>query len=87
MTTAEVNADICCGCQFCISVCPYGANSFDTENDVSVVNEVLCKGCGTCATACPSGAISTKHFTDQQILSQIEGLMAKVHELEAMETD
>lgn len=86
VTTAEVNSDICCGCQFCISVCPYGANSFDSENDVSVVNEVLCKGCGTCATACPSGAISTKHFTDEQILSQIEGLMAKVHELEELES-
>ena len=87
VTTAEVNKDICCGCQFCISVCPYGANSFDAENDVSVVNEVLCKGCGTCATACPSGAIVTKHFTDEQILSQIEGLMAKVLELEKVETD
>ncbi|PLX00679.1 MAG: pyridine nucleotide-disulfide oxidoreductase [Marinilabiliales bacterium] len=87
VTTAEINADICCGCQFCISVCPYGANSFDAANDVSVVNEVLCKGCGTCATACPSGAISTKHFTDEQILSQIEGLMAKVHELEELETN
>lgn len=86
VTTAEVNADVCCGCQFCISVCPYSANSFDAEHDVSVVNEVLCKGCGTCATACPSGAISTKHFTDEQILSQIEGLMAKVHELEELET-
>jgi heterodisulfide reductase subunit A len=87
VTTAEINSDICCGCQFCISVCPYGANSFDASNDVSVVNEVLCKGCGTCAAACPSGAVSTKHFTDEQILSQIEGLMAKVHELEELETN
>ena len=76
VTTAVVNEDICCGCQTCISVCPYTAISFDPENNVSVVNEVLCKGCGTCGSSCPTGAIRTRHFTDLQILSQIEGLMS-----------
>jgi len=75
-TTASVNEDICCGCQTCISVCPYTAISYDEEKKVSVVNEVLCKGCGTCGAACPTGAISCAHFTDKQILSQIEGLMS-----------
>lgn len=85
VTTAEVNEDMCCGCQTCISVCPYTAISFDEEKSVSVVNEVLCKGCGTCGSACPTGAIKSKHFTDQQILSQIEGLMFKSHELQEVE--
>ncbi len=76
VTTAEVNEDICCGCQTCISVCPYTAISFDEEKGVSVVNEVLCKGCGTCGSTCPTGAIKCKHFTDQQIFSQIEGIMS-----------
>lgn len=75
VTTAEVNENICCGCQTCISVCPYVAISYDDEKNVSNVNEVLCKGCGTCASACPTGAIKPKHFTDQQIWSLIEGLM------------
>lgn len=74
--TAEVNEDVCCGCQFCIQVCPYGANGFNIRKNVSVVNEALCKGCGTCGSACPSGAITTKHFTDEQILSQIEGIFS-----------
>ncbi len=74
-TTAVVNEDICCGCQFCISMCPYTAIHFDEEKGVSVVNEVLCKGCGTCGSTCPSGAIKSKHFTDHQILSQINGMM------------
>jgi len=82
VTTAEVNEDMCCGCQTCISVCPYTAISFDEEKKVSIVNEVLCKGCGTCGSACPTGAIKSKHFTDQQILSQIEGLMFKSFELQ-----
>jgi len=82
VTTSHINDKICCGCQFCIQVCPYSAISFDEENNVSVVNEVLCKGCGTCGSACPSGAITSKHFTDKQILSQIEGLLSKSLELQ-----
>ena len=84
VTTAHINDSICCGCQFCIKVCPYSAISFDEENSVSVVNEVLCKGCGTCGSACPSGAITSKHFTDKQILSQIEGVLSKSLELQEM---
>jgi heterodisulfide reductase subunit A len=76
VTTAVVNEDICCGCQTCIKVCPYTAVSYDEEKNVSTVNEVLCKGCGTCGSACPTGAIKSRHFTDTQILSQIEGLMS-----------
>ncbi|HEC42934.1 MAG TPA: CoB--CoM heterodisulfide reductase iron-sulfur subunit A family protein, partial [Bacteroides sp.] len=75
VTTAVVNEDICCGCQTCVKVCPYTAISYDEEKSVSVVNEVQCKGCGTCGSACPTGAIRARHFTDQQILSQIKGLL------------
>jgi len=76
LTTAVVDEDICCGCQTCVKVCPYTAISYDEEKNVSVVNEVLCKGCGTCGSACPTGAIRSRHFTDQQIISQIRGLMS-----------
>ncbi len=79
---AKVNEDICCGCQTCISVCPYSAISLDEEKHVSVVNEVLCKGCGTCSSACPNGAIRAQHFTDTQILSQIDGLLEKSLQLQ-----
>jgi len=84
VTTAKVNEDICCACQTCISVCPYTAISFDEEKKVSVVNEVLCKGCGTCGSTCPTGAIRAQHFTDQQILSQINGLLEKSLELKGV---
>jgi heterodisulfide reductase subunit A len=76
VTTACVNEDVCCGCQTCVMVCPYTAISYNAELKVSSVNEVLCKGCGTCGSACPTGAIKSRHFTDLQILSQIEGLMS-----------
>ena len=81
LTTAVVNEDICGACHTCINVCPYSAISFDEEKKVSVVNEVICKGCGTCSSACPTGAISARHFTDKQILSQIEGLLAVSNKL------
>jgi heterodisulfide reductase subunit A len=81
VTTAVVNEEICCGCQTCIQVCPYSAISYMEDKRVSVVNEILCKGCGTCGSTCPTGAIRSRHFTDQQILSQIEGLVKKSLEL------
>jgi heterodisulfide reductase subunit A len=76
VTTAVVNERLCCGCQTCVHVCPYSAIKFDESKKASVVNEVLCKGCGTCGSACPAGAITSKHFTDRQILSEIEGIMS-----------
>jgi heterodisulfide reductase subunit A2 len=75
VTTAVVNEEICCGCQTCIRVCTYTAISFLEDKKVSYVNDILCKGCGTCGSACPTGAIKSRHFTDKQILSQIEGLL------------
>ncbi|MDX9906143.1 MAG: CoB--CoM heterodisulfide reductase iron-sulfur subunit A family protein [Bacteroidales bacterium] len=81
VTTAVVNEELCCGCQTCISVCPYSAISYLDEKRVSNVNEILCKGCGTCGSTCPTGAIRSRHFTDQQILSEIKELIVKSKEL------
>ena len=52
------------------------ADGFDAEKKVSRVNEALCKGCGTCVAACPAGAIMARHFTDEQIYAQIEGMLS-----------
>jgi heterodisulfide reductase subunit A len=72
--TAFVNEDLCSACKTCLSVCPYTAISFIVEDNVVRVNEALCKGCGTCVASCPAGAIQGRHFTDDQIMAQIEGL-------------
>lgn len=74
-TVAEVGEERCAGCRLCLSVCPYRAIAFDAENKVSRVNAVLCHGCGTCAAACPAGAITGHHFTNAQILAEIEGVL------------
>jgi len=73
--TAVVDERICSGCQLCSLVCPYSAISFDEKKEVCRVNEALCKGCGACVAACPSDAISLNHFTNEQILAQMEGML------------
>ena len=73
--TAIVDERICSGCQLCKLVCPYSAISFDEEKEVCRVNEALCKGCGACVGGCPSDAISLSHFTNEQILAEMEGML------------
>ena len=76
--TAEIDEERCAGCQLCVANCPYAAIEYDREKKVSVVTEELCKGCGTCVAGCPSGAAGQKNFEDEQINSEIEGLLAGV---------
>jgi len=73
--TATIDEELCSGCKICNLLCPYSAISFDEEKEVSRVNEALCKGCGVCVAACPSGAITGKHFTTEQIMAEIEGVL------------
>jgi len=73
--TAVIDEKICSGCQVCKLVCPYSAISFDETKVVCRVNDALCKGCGACVGGCPSDAISLNHFTNEQILAQMEGML------------
>ncbi|MBI2868936.1 MAG: CoB--CoM heterodisulfide reductase iron-sulfur subunit A family protein [Chloroflexi bacterium] len=73
--TAAVDPKICIGCQVCKTNCPYSAISFDDTRRVCQVNEALCKGCGVCAGGCPSDAVSLNHYTNEQILAQMEGAL------------
>jgi heterodisulfide reductase subunit A len=74
-TTSVVDDKLCSGCKTCLDLCPYKAITFDEAKKIAVINEALCKGCGTCAAACPAGAIVSKHFTTEQILAQVEGVL------------
>jgi len=75
-TTTSIAPEICAGCKLCIEVCPYTAIEFLEIKGISSVNEALCKGCGACAAICPSKAASQKHFTQEQVLAEVEGLLA-----------
>jgi heterodisulfide reductase subunit A len=74
-STAVIDEDLCSGCRICNLLCPYSAISFDDEKKVSNINEALCKGCGTCVAACPSGAITHRHFTTEEVMAEIEGVL------------
>ena len=75
--TAYITEELCCGCQVCVNMCPYKAITFDPEKGKSSINEAICKGCGTCVGACGSGAISQNLFEDEEIYSEIDGLMVE----------
>lgn len=72
---ASINEAQCSGCRICNNLCPFNAILFHEDRMVSEVNPALCQGCGTCVAACPAGAISGTGFSNEQILSQIEGLL------------
>jgi heterodisulfide reductase subunit A len=75
-TIAEIDAELCSGCRICNDLCAYSAISYDPVMKVSQINAALCKGCGTCVAACPSGAAQARHYNDQQIFAEIEGILA-----------
>lgn len=73
----------CIGCGICVKKCPYGAWKLievgKKPNGKPIkraeLTEALCKGCGTCAADCAKSAIEMKHFTDAQIMSQIDAAL------------
>jgi heterodisulfide reductase subunit A len=72
---AYVVEEECSGCKSCLNICPYKAISRDEEKSKAFINEALCKGCGTCVATCPSGAIKQNLFEDEEIYSEIDGLL------------
>jgi heterodisulfide reductase subunit A len=73
----EVEEKKCMGCGACIDACTYSAIEFreTRQGKKAVVNPVLCKGDGLCNAKCPTGAIYLKHFTDEDLLSQIDAAL------------
>ena len=73
---AQVTISRCIGCGKCIQVCPFQAIKevdFRGQPKAEVI-ETVCQGCGLCNATCPQGAIQLSHFTDNQILAEVEAL-------------
>ena len=73
-SVCAVNEEDCVSCGACITACTYDAIEFvDTAKGKKAwVNPILCKGDGLCNAKCPTHAIVLKHFTDEELLSQID---------------
>jgi len=70
----KIDLELCRRCGRCAGVCPYGAIKW-TKGEPPIIIEALCAGCGGCAAECPFGALDIRHFTDAQILEQIEAAL------------
>ncbi len=77
-SVCEVDEHDCVSCGACVTACKYGAVELrDTPKGMKAqVNPVLCKGDGLCCSKCPTNAIVLKHYTDQEVFSQIDAAFA-----------
>ncbi len=73
---AVIDLDKCTYCGVCARVCPYGAIKVDVKGKTEAqVVTAACAGCGTCAAECRFDAITMQHFSDAQLLAQIDAAL------------
>ena len=73
-SVCTVDESKCISCGACITACSYGAIEFaqTPQGRKARVIPVLCKGDGLCNSKCPTDAIQLKHYTDEEILHQLD---------------
>jgi heterodisulfide reductase subunit A len=70
---SDINLDACNDCGVCIKNCPYSAIQW-LDGRPNVI-KALCKGCGLCAADCTKDAITIVHYSDEQILAQVDAAL------------
>ncbi len=74
LARVEVDYDICIGCRTCVSVCPFGAMSFNGI-DRKVIKCDLCDGDPQCARFCDIKAVEYVDATDVAISKKREAAL------------
>ncbi len=64
----------CDGCGECVDVCIQRALTL--VKDKPEINPLLCNGCGLCISICPREVLDLKGYTERQLESQIEAVLA-----------
>ena len=72
---ADINIELCNSCGLCAKTCAFGAIEFVDKTHPPNFIKALCKGCGTCAAECPNDAINIIHYTNEQILAQVDAAL------------
>jgi NAD-dependent dihydropyrimidine dehydrogenase PreA subunit len=62
---AEVDSDLCIGCETCIERCLMDA--IQITDNIAIVDKYLCIGCGNCTVACPEKAINLQKKETESI--------------------
>lgn len=70
---AQVDAELCIGCETCQEYCQFGALSM--SNYTVVVDFAACMGCGVCVDKCEQGALSLQRVAEKGIPLEIQALM------------
>jgi len=71
---ADIDLTNCSKCSLCYKNCPFSAIQLDDQKQPSVI-KALCKGCGLCAADCPKECITIVHYSDEQLLAQVEAAL------------
>ncbi|HID52848.1 MAG TPA: FAD-binding protein [Anaerolineae bacterium] len=79
---AVVDESLCTGCLTCVRICPFGVPVIKPNltgvggiNGAAYVETAVCQGCGICVAECPARAIQLTHYTDAQLMAEVEALM------------
>ncbi|MGQ9722739.1 MAG: FAD-dependent oxidoreductase [Candidatus Jordarchaeum sp.] len=65
----------CYGVGECVKVCPHNAITLNAQGKAQI-NILACNGCGACVPACPHNALELAHYTKEQILEEVKGLLS-----------
>lgn len=80
LDTADVDEDLCVGCDLChySDICPYDAISMiEISPGVkkSHTDDMKCEGCGSCCSICPTGARDLRWWREGSFMEQIEEML------------
>lgn len=71
---AEIDQDVCIGCESCQPYCQFDA-LYTNEDESTSADPEKCMGCGVCVAQCPTDAISLQLAPEKGIPLEIEKLM------------